>query len=102
MEAVSPSCLTTAEEGTSHWMGSWSPDGELLVFNVERALATDWDIWTLSVDDRETQSLYDTPETIYMGAELSPNAEWLAYGAGPIAGEVFIPTSTSSRSRRQE
>ena len=82
--------LTTAEEGTSHWMGSWSPDGELLVFNVERALATDWDIWTLSVDDRETQSLYDTPGTIYMGAELSPNAEWLAYGAGPNSGAVDI------------
>ena len=34
--------LTTAEEGTSHWMGSWSPDGELLVFNEAGALSTDW------------------------------------------------------------
>ena len=55
--------LTTAEEGTSHWMGSWSPDGELLVFNVERDLTNEREIWTLSVDDRETQSLYETPGT---------------------------------------
>ncbi len=82
--------LTTAEEGTSHWMGSWSPDGELLVFNVERVLVTDWDIWTLSMDDRETQSLYDASGTVYMGAELSPNGDWLAYGAGPSGPEVDI------------
>ena len=81
--------LTTAEQGTSHWTGSWSPDGELLVFIVIRTQA-DRDIWTLSVDDRETQSLYDAPETIYMGAELSPNGEWLAYAAGPSGPEVDI------------
>ena len=40
--------LTTAEEGTFHWVGSWSPDGETLLFNVQRELTTDWDIWTLS------------------------------------------------------
>ena len=28
--------LTTAEEGTTHRMWSWSPDGELLVFTVLR------------------------------------------------------------------
>ena len=95
--------LTTAEEGTSHWMGSWSPDGELLVFNVQRDLRTDWDIWTLSMDDRETQSLYDAPGTVYIGAELSPNGEWLAYGAGPsgpaidIYVEPFPPTGARRR-----
>jgi Tol biopolymer transport system component len=82
--------LTTAEEGTSHWMGSWSPDGELLVFNVLNEPQTDRDIWTLSVDDREIQSLYDTPGAMYMGTELSPNGEWLAYGAGPTPQEVDI------------
>jgi Tol biopolymer transport system component len=94
--------LTTAEEGTSHWMESWSPDGELLVFVVIRT-QTDRDIWTLSVDDRETQSLYDTSGTLYMGAELSPNGEWLAYGAGPngdvvdIYVEPFPPTGSRRR-----
>jgi len=93
--------LTTAEEGTSHWMGSWSPDGELLVFNVQGAL--DWDIWTLSVDDQETQSLYDAPGTTYMGVELSPNGEWLAYGAGPSAPEVdiYVESFPPTGSRRR-
>ena len=30
-----PERLTTAEDGTSHWLGSWSPDGQTLLFNVE-------------------------------------------------------------------
>ena len=95
--------LTTAEEGTSHWMESWSRDGELLVFTVERDPQTGEEIWTLSMDDRETQSLYDTPGTAYSGAELSPNGEWLAYGAGPSAPvsdiyvEPFPPTGSRHR-----
>jgi WD40 repeat protein len=94
--------LTTAEVGTTHWMGSWSPDGELLVFNVDRG-GNDRDIWTLSVDDRETQSLYGGPGTMYTGAELSPNGEWLAYGSGPsgravdIYVEPFPPTGSKRR-----
>ena len=69
--------LTTADEGTFHWSGSWAPDGETLLFNVERVGLTDWDIWTLSANGRETQSLYDTPDAVYLGAELSPNGQWL-------------------------
>ena len=95
--------LTTAEEGTSHWMGSWSLDGEVLVFNVQSDEVAEWDIWTLSVDDGETQSLYDAPGTTYLGAELSPNGEWLAYGAGSdgsgadIYVEPFPPTGSTRR-----
>ena len=94
--------LTTAEEGTNHYMGSWSPDGELLVFTV-RALSGRA-IWTLSVDDGETQSLYDAPGTRYDGAELSPNGEWLAYQVqGPSGPEIdiyvepFPPTGSRRR-----
>ena len=95
--------LTTAQEGTSHWMGSWSPDGQTMVFNIQRELTTDWDIWTLSHDDGETESLYDMPGTIYLGAELSPDGRWLAYGAGPnsdavdIYVEPFQPTGARRR-----
>ena len=82
--------LTTADEGTSHWSGSWTPDGQTLLFNVERDRATDWDIWTLSANSGETQSLYDAPDTVYLGAELSPNGQWIAYGSGPIVGDTDI------------
>ena len=95
--------LTTAEEGTRHRMWSWSPDGELLVFTVIGELPDDRDIWMLSVDDGETQSLFNAPETRYIGPELSPNGEWLAYGAGPVGGvidtyvEPFPPTGARHR-----
>ncbi len=98
-----PERLTTAEVGTSHWPQSWSPDGQTLLFNVQRDLVADWDIWTLSVTGRETQRLYDTPDTVYLGAELSPDGEWLAYGAGStvtvidIYVEPFPPTGSKRR-----
>ncbi len=78
-----PERLTTADAGTSHWPQSWSPDGQTLLFNVQGGLNIRWDIWTLSVTGRETQRLYDTPDATYLGAELSPDGQWLAYGAGP-------------------
>jgi serine/threonine-protein kinase len=95
--------LTTAEEGTSHRMGSWSPDGELLVFNVIRELLTDRDISMLSLEDRETQSLYDTPGTSYSGPQFSPNGEWLAYGAGPSAPaeDIYVEPFPPTGSRRR-
>ena len=98
-----PERLTTAEEGTSHWPGSWSPDGQTLLFNVQNGTgATDWDIWTLSASGRETHSLHATPDTSsYVGAELSPNGEWLAYGEGPGAGSG-TSMSNHSRSPRPE
>ena len=95
--------LTTAEDGTFHWPAAWSSDGQTLLFNVQRQLATDWDIWTLSESDRETQPLYDTSETIYLGAELSPNGEWLAYGAGPgaLAMDIYVEPFPPTGSKRK-
>ena len=98
-----PERLTTAEAGTSHWPQSWSPDGQTLLFNVQQELATDWDTWTLSVTGRETQRLYDTPDTVSVGAELSPDGQWLAYSAGPNTSDIdlyvepFPPTGSRRR-----
>ena len=105
-----PERLTTAEDGTFHWPAAWSSDGQTLLFNVQRQIASDWDIWTLSESDRETQPLYDTPETIYLGAELSPNGEWLApngewlaYGAGSdvLAMDIYVEPFPPTGSRRK-
>ena len=81
--------LTTADEGTRHWPQSWAPDGQTLLFNVQRGEQIDWDIWSLSANDRETHSLYATPDTIYRGAELSPNGQWLAYSSASSAPTAF-------------
>ena len=98
-----PERLTTAEAGTSHWPQSWSPDGQTLLFNVQRELRTDWDIWSLSVTGRETQRLYDTPDTVYLGAELSPDGQWLAYGAGftPAVMDIYVEPFPPTGSRRR-
>ena len=98
-----PERLTTAEAGTSHWPQSWSPDGQTLLFNVQRDPLTDWDIWMLSVTGRETQRLYDTPDTIYLGADLSPDGQWLAYGAGPSApaADIYVEPFPPTGSRRR-
>ena len=98
-----PERLTTAESGTSHWPQSWTRDGQTLLFNVQRELNTDWDIWTLSVTGRETQSLYDTPRTIYLGAEVSPDGRWPAYGAGPnsAAADIYVEPFPPTGSRRR-
>jgi len=95
--------LTTAEAGTSHWLGSWTPDGKTLVYNVQRVLATDWDIEVLSLDDGTTEVLHDTPGMGYFGAELSPDGHWLAFGIGASSDDVdiyvepFPPTGARSR-----
>ena len=95
--------LTTAEEVTFHWAGSWSPDGETLLFSVQKQLQTDWDIWTLSGSTRETENLYDTPETIYLGAELSPSGRWVAFGAGPDAtnADIYVEPFPPTGARRR-
>lgn len=94
--------LTTAETGAPHWPGSWSPDGQTLLFNVDRGL-TDWDIWMLSREGSETQSLYDRPDTAFFGAELSPDGQWLAYAAGVAVGaaDVYVEPFPPTGSRRR-
>ena len=99
--------LTTADEGTPHWPGSWSPDGQTLLFHVRHGGDSDIrqgaDIWSLSANTGETHSLYDTPDTVYLGAELSPDGQWLAYGAGPtdVDIDLYVEPFPPSGSRRR-
>ena len=94
--------LTTADPGTFHWPASWSPDGQTLLFSVEGD-RTDWDVWTLSADGGETTRLYDAPDTLFWGPEVSPDGRWLAYARG-VAGEgmdVFVEPFPPTGSRRR-
>ena len=88
--------LTTAEEGTAHWPGSWSPDGQVLSYMIQKgAGGRDWEIWTLSLLDGEykAEPLYDGDERAYLSPEFSPDGRWLAYTSGPVGAR----TSMSSR-----
>ena len=86
-------------------LGHPPPDGQTFLFNVVRALARneDRDIWSLSANTLETQSLYDTPNTVYSGAELSPNGQWLAYGSGPTSAttDIYVEPFPKDGSRRK-
>jgi serine/threonine-protein kinase len=94
--------LTSAEDGTSHWAESWSPDGEALAYVVERNIGTDYDICFTS-PGCEPECRYDRPDTVYLGAQFSPDGKWFAYSSGPNAGlvdiyvEPFPPTGALRR-----
>ena len=83
--------LTTAEDGTSHWPDSWSRDGMTLAYTVERAVNTNYDICLISPGG-EPECIYDHPNTVYMGAQFSPDGHWIAYSSGPDASltDVYI------------
>ena len=73
--------LTKPESGTSHVPESWSPAGEILLFNVAKGSATS--LWTLSVKDRKTMPFGDVRSPSYpTDAVFSPDGRWVAYQAG--------------------
>ena len=73
--------LTKPEPGTSHVPESWSPTGEILLFNVAKDSATS--LWTLSVRDRKAMPFGDVRSTSFpTDAVFSPDGRWVAYQAG--------------------
>ena len=97
--------LTTADEGTSHWPSSWSPDGQVLAYMVQTGdeLHGDWDVWTLSIDGNTAESLYDVPDTLHMGPVFSPDGQWMAYGFGdgPGSQDVYVEPFPPTGARRR-
>ena len=84
--------LTTAEEGTAHWPEAWSPDGETLVYKVERPSPTgawnfegnEMDLWMVRLEapDRPEPVANEPQPVMEFGASFSPGGEWLAYTVG--------------------
>ena len=105
--------LTTAEEGTAHWPEAWSPNGQTLVYTVERAPAGGWnalsnemDLWILSLENPgEPQVFAADPYPVQeTGGTFSPDGKWLAYtvadGAArdaEIWAQPFPPTGERRR-----
>ena len=97
--------LTTADEGTYHLPSSWSPDGQVLAYMMRTGslFAGAWDIWTLSLDSNEAESLYDVPDKVHMGAVFSEDGQWMAYGFGddPGSQDVYVEPFPPTGARRR-
>ncbi len=69
--------------------GSWSPDGQLLVF-AEQHPQTIQDIWVLDMRDRTTRPFLRTPAR-ERHPMISPDGRWLAYASGESGSEeVYV------------
>jgi len=66
-----------AKDG-SQFSGSWSPDGQSLVFE-ELHPETGFDLWQLSLDGDRTARPFLTTPSDETGADVSPDGRWLAY-----------------------
>ncbi|HVQ16924.1 MAG TPA: protein kinase [Vicinamibacterales bacterium] len=82
--------LTTSAR--SQTPGSWSPDGTTLAFVEEGDSkgSLQFDIWVLSMGDREARALIHT-DANEMTPEFSPDGRWLAYVSnGSGRHEVYL------------
>jgi serine/threonine-protein kinase len=67
---------------TGEWVapGSWSPDGEWLVYHRGSPSDLSWDIWIAARDgDPEPRPLLTTRAVPQVGPAISPDGRWLAY-----------------------
>ncbi len=77
--------LTTSSNIQSPW--SWSPDGSTLVFQQQKPPpAQDWDIFSLSMRERQAAPLIHTDAT-ELDAQVSPNGKWLAFSS---SNEIWV------------
>ena len=71
--------LTKADPGTSHVPESWSPNGDVLLFTVNKG--SDVSLWTLSLQDKKSAPFDTVQARIPTGAIFSPDGRWVAYGS---------------------
>jgi serine/threonine-protein kinase len=82
--------ISTAEKGEALGPGSWSPDGETLVFF--RYLPSQpefFQIWVAPRDDDREPRPFGVTRTLGIGPAVSPDGEWLAY-TSPESGQFEI------------
>jgi eukaryotic-like serine/threonine-protein kinase len=81
--------------------GSWSPDGELLVF-TQTDPATGSDIWVLSVTDRAQPKPLVRSKFNEHGPALSPDGRWLAYCSNESGREeIYVQPFPGPGEKRQ-
>ena len=85
----------------------WSPDGRFILFHTNNNLdqgiidqRNGYDLWILSLADRQAKPLVRTPFHEIQGA-LSPDGRWLAYASDESgAFEVYVQAFPDSQAKR--
>ena len=85
----------------------WSPDGRFILFHTNNNLdqgiidqRNGYDLWVLSLADRQSKPLVRTPFHEIQGA-LSPDGRWLAYASDESgAFEVYVQAFPDSQAKR--
>src|SRR5262249_3124182 len=85
----------------------WSPDGRFILFDTNNNFdqgnidqRNGYDLWVLSLADRQSRPLVRTPFHEIQGA-LSPDGRWLAYASDESgAFEVYVQAFPDSQGKR--
>src|SRR5262249_45903897 len=82
--------LTKPEQGETHVPESWSPDGRLVSFSVEKGSI--FSLWTVSVADKKAMPYGGVQSSEPIGSVFSPDGRWMAYASSPVAGTAPSPS----------
>ena len=66
------------EPGLRHFPTSWSRDGRFLLYHIQNAAKTGYDLWALSVIDRKPHLMLGETYNEWAGV-FSPDMRWVAY-----------------------
>jgi eukaryotic-like serine/threonine-protein kinase len=78
------------EPGLRHFPTSWSSDRRFLLYHIENASNTGYDLWALSLSDRKPHLLLGEAFNEWAGA-FSPDMRWVAYVSLETgASEVYV------------
>jgi hypothetical protein len=78
------------EPGLRHFPTSWSSDGRFLLYHIQNAPSTGYDLWALSLSDRKPHLLLGESFNEWAGV-FSPDMRWVAYASLETGlSEVFV------------
>ena len=88
------------EPGLRHYPTSWSRDGRFLLYHTENAPNTGYDLWALSLDDRQPHLMAGEAVNEWAGV-FSPDMRWIAYrsiGRGVLVRPFRVSEQTGQPS----
>ena len=93
--------LTKPDPGTSHVPESWSPRGDVLLFDV-LAGSAGASLWTTSLLEKKAMRVDGVQSVALTNAVFSPDGKWLAFTASESKGSgIFVQPFPSTGARYQ-